>query len=215
MKIKICGIRCRHNLQEIQKLEPDFIGFIFYRDSPRFVGNGLSPEDLAIIPQGIKKTGVFVNQDEKEITKIKEEYKLDYVQLHGNETASFCRGLRENGLSIIKSFRVEKKSDFIEMNDFIPYCDYFLFDTMTSKYGGSGKKFDWKIMNGYKAGHPFILSGGIKPEDAAVIMSLSIPSLEGVDINSGFEIQPGLKDLEKLEIFWKNMNRNKLTKWSS
>ena len=201
MKIKICGIKQKENLQEIIKLKPDFIGFNFYPVSPRFIDNCLSPVDLAVIPRNIKKTGVFVNQDEYEISGIQWKYGLDYVQLHGDETPEVCKGLQSSGVRVIKAFRVDENFEFKELSYYIPFCDFFLFDALTEKFGGSGHKFDWGLLHKYDLGHPFFLSGGIAPEDAPGIRELSFSALAGVDINSRFEIQPGVKNILKLSEF--------------
>ncbi len=207
MKIKICGIKYRENLQELVKLKPDFLGFNFYPVSPRYIGNYLSPADLAVIPKRIKKTGVFVNQDEYEIAGIQWKYGLDYLQLHGSESPDLCRELKSSGVKIIKAFRIDDEFNFNDLSVYIPYCDYFLFDAPTEKYGGSGRKFEWNLLRKYDLGHPFFLSGGIGPEDSASINGLSVVSLSGVDINSRFEISAGLKDTEIVKLFMKSVRK--------
>ncbi len=205
MKVKICGITNSNNLLEILDLKPDFMGFIFYPASPRYVIDKLSPDELVEIPKSIKRTGVFVNSDLYTIEGVYWKYNLDFVQLHGDESSATCRQLSSSGLNIIKAFRLDKDFDFNILMDYIPYCKFFLFDTNSPEYGGSGKKFNWEILKKYDSGHPFILSGGIGPFDAEEILSINHPSLYGIDLNSRFEISAGVKDVEKLRIFLKSI----------
>lgn len=205
MKVKICGIRNRENLIEIQELNPDFMGFIFYPFSPRYMRDKLSPVDLQEIPETIKKTGVFVNMNVSEIENIVSSYNLDYAQLHGNESAEICKQLSSSGLNIIKAFRLDQGFNFDILTEYIPYCKYFLFDTFTPEYGGSGKKFNWNILKKYESEHPFLLSGGIGASDAEKILSFSHPSFIGVDLNSRFELSTGIKDVDKLKMFMKSV----------
>jgi phosphoribosylanthranilate isomerase len=163
MKIKVCGMKYKDNLQAVLELKPDFLGFNFYPVSPRFVENNLHTGDLALIPRSIKKVGIFVNQDEYEISGIKWKYGLDYIQLHGNESADVCKNLKKSGMKIIKAFRVDESFDEKTMISYISHCDFFLFDTPSEKFGGTGIKFNWNLLNDYGLGHPFFLSGGIKP----------------------------------------------------
>ena len=201
MQIKICGIKYKKNLQEVIKLYPELIGFNFFPSSPRYIGNNLSPADVAAIPISIRKAGIFVNQHEYEVSGIKREYNLDYVQLHGNESAETCRRLSSEGINIIKAFGIDIKFNFNILKDYQPYCDYFLFDTSSVNFGGSGIRFDWSVLTNYDLRHPFFLSGGIGPDDAERIRDLSFPDMGGVDINSKFELEPGLKDTELLKKF--------------
>lgn len=205
MKIKICGITDAVNLHEIIDLKPDFMGFIFYPASPRYMIEKLSPDDLMDIPKSIKRTGVFVNADLYTIEGLYWRYNLDFVQLHGDESPIECKQLSSSGLNIIKAFRLDHDFNFDILMDYIPYCKYFLFDTNTVEYGGSGKKFDWEILEKYDAGYPFILSGGIGSFDAEEILSIKHPSFYGIDLNSRFETSPGIKDVEKLRPFLKSV----------
>ena len=203
MKIKICGIKYKDNLQDIIRLSPDFLGFNFYRKSVRYMADELSPDDLAMIPGSIKKTGIFVNQDANEISGLTQKYGLDYVQLHGNESAEMCKTLNNSGIMIIKAFSIHFDFRFEALEAYLPWCSFFLFDTATPLFGGSGKKFDWNLLEKYTYAHPFFLSGGIKPGDAENLLNTGFPSMEGVDVNSGFETEPGIKDVEKLKVFMK------------
>ena len=205
MKIKICGLTEVNNISDILFLNPDYIGFIFYPASPRYIEDKLSPGDIISLKPGAKKTGVFVNSDFYEISGIYWKYYLDSVQLHGEESPELCKQLKASGMEIIKAFRVKEDFDFRSIADYIPFCRYFLFDTYTELKGGSGKKFDWRIINNYDLGHPFFLSGGISPLDAGDISGISHPSLQGVDLNSRFEDSPGIKNIAKLEKFIKQL----------
>lgn len=205
MEIKICGLTDVNNISDILDLNPDYIGFIFYPASPRYMEDKLSPENIISLRSNTKKTGVFVDSDFYEISGIYWKYNLDIVQLHGEESPELCKQLKSSGMEIIKAFRVKEGFDFRSIADYIPYCRYFLFDTYTHLHGGSGKKFDWKIVNAYDLGHPFFLSGGISPLDAEEISGISHPSLRGVDLNSRFEDSPGIKNIAKLEKFIKKV----------
>jgi len=207
MKIKICGINDYDNLKEILILQPDFMGFIFYPPSPRYVKNNLSPADLQDIPDSIKKTGVFVDMSVNELKEIVSLYDLNYIQLHGNESVEYCKELQSEGIKIIKAFRMSESFNFDILQDFIPFCQYFLFDTLVPQYGGSGLKFNWEMLKYYKLQHPFLLSGGIGPDDLMEIKSYSHPSFAGIDLNSRFELQPGIKDINKLKEFIQSVRK--------
>lgn len=199
--IKICGMRETENIISAAELAPDILGFIFYQKSSRFAGELLNPEILSTLPAEIRKAGVFVNAGYNEIMETAGKYSLNIVQLHGNESPGLCRHLKETGLQVIKVFNITDKTDFSISGQFIPWTDYFLFDSKTVDYGGSGQKFDWTLLEKYKNGHPFLLSGGISPLDAEEITGITNPSFQGIDLNSRFEIRPGLKDIEKLKHF--------------
>lgn len=205
MIIKICGITDKSNLRKIVSLHPDMMGFIFYPVSARFVGDKLHPDDLVEIPKKIKRVGVFVNADEYEINGLFWKYNLDMIQLHGEETPALCRQLSAMNIPVIKAFHLNESFDFDRVEDYMRYCRYFLFDTKAEKYGGTGSKFNWDILNNYKLGHPFILSGGIAPGDEDKIISVNNPSLIGVDINSRFETSAGIKDIPLLKTFLQNL----------
>jgi phosphoribosylanthranilate isomerase len=201
MKVKICGMRDSDNIIAAAELMPDIIGFIFYQSSARFAGELLNPVTLPQLPEGISKAGVFVNADYAFISDTIQEYSLDMVQLHGDEPPELCYRLRESGTRIIKAFHVDENTRFRLFSQYIACTDYFLLDTTSKNYGGSGKKFDWTILNSYDLGHPFFLSGGIGPGDVPLIEGIKNPSFEGVDLNSRFETEPGLKNIEKLKEF--------------
>jgi phosphoribosylanthranilate isomerase len=208
LKIKICGMREPENILAVAELKPDFIGFIFYPDSPRFAAEFLSPEILSKLVPHITKAGVFVNADFDEITRTVRKYSLDIVQLHGNETPELCGQLRYAGIEVIKAFNINVNSDFKICSQYINCTNYFLFDTLASVHGGSGHKFDWRILDSYTSGHPLFLSGGITSIDAGNILKITNSSFIGVDLNSRFEIKPGLKDIEKLKKFISELRTN-------
>ncbi|MPR34173.1 phosphoribosylanthranilate isomerase [Salmonirosea aquatica] len=199
MKLKVCGMRERINIQSLIPLKPDFIGFIFYDKSPRYVGEGLNEEIIRQVPSSIKKVGVFVNASPDYIMSMARQYDLQYVQLHGNEMPDFCRILRQKGLNIIKAFSVDNDFNFAMLNNYKPFCDLFLFDTKGTLPGGNGVPFDWNILRKYDQEKPFLLSGGISVDniDKVIELSRSI-RIYGIDINSCFEIEPGVKDIEQI-----------------
>ena len=200
LKIKICGMREAGNVRDISGLMPDYMGFIFYPGSKRYAGR-LSPEEVRDLPGNIKKVSVFVNAAREEIVSTCKAYSIRILQLHGDEPPAFCRSLREDGFKVIKAFRLGQGLDMEDMEGFAEVCDYILFDTSGDGFGGTGKTFDWKQLAHYTLELPFFLSGGIAPGDADRIMDMDIPQLYGVDLNSRFEIKPGLKNIEELENF--------------
>jgi phosphoribosylanthranilate isomerase len=199
--IKICGMRESENIMAAAELQPDFMGFIFYPESPRFAGELLNPQVLSNLPADIRKTGVFVNAEYNKIRETIVKYSLNVVQLHGNESPDLCRRLKETGVLVMKVFNIRDCLSFTMYKDFISCTDYFLFDTMTVSYGGSGQKFDWTMFERHDPGHPFFLSGGIGPQDSDNIIQITNSSFYGIDLNSRFEIKPGFKDIEKLKKF--------------
>jgi phosphoribosylanthranilate isomerase len=201
MKVKVCGMRNRENIREVVACKPDFLGFIFYPSSKRFVGENFDPRLLRSVPPYLNKVGVFVNENHETIIRLVERYGLNFVQLHGDEDHSFAAVLKAKRIAVIKSFRVDKNLDFKVTEPFLPYCEYFLFDTESELFGGSGEKFDWNILQQFNYVKPFFLSGGITPGDAASIAALKHPSLFAVDINSGFETSTGIKDAFKVNEF--------------
>ena len=188
MKIKVCGMRDAENISELVKLKPEFIGFIFYNKSKRFVSD-FSQVDF---PEGIKKVGVFVNETIENILEIVYKYQLDLVQLHGNESSEFCKKLinaftersqsektrhsqlvsKSHELEIIKAFSVDEYFNFESTVAFKKSCDYFLFDTKGTNYGGNGVKFNWEILQKYNGKVPFLLSGGISKDDVEEIQKI-------------------------------------------
>ncbi|YBU88292.1 MAG: phosphoribosylanthranilate isomerase [Candidatus Walczuchella monophlebidarum] len=200
-KIKVCGLKYTSNIMEILIIKPDFIGFIFYPFSTRFIKKYLTITNFC----EVKKIGVFVNSYEKYVLQKIENYRLDLIQLHGNEDVKFCYSLYKKKIKIIKAFNVDQNFSFEKIQKYSNCVDYFLFDTKTSKYGGSGKKFLWVKLYEYYFDIPFFLSGGITINDTYEILKLSHPKLFCIDINSHFEITPGLKNSNLISNFIKKI----------
>ncbi len=193
------------NREAVEKLPVDFIGFIFHPESRRFVGSNTEP---GLFNAGKIKIAVFVDENAFEILGIAKNLGFDHVQLHGKENPKTCQILRNQGLRVIKAFNLHDDFDFPSLKAYEKSVDYLLFDTKTVLPGGSGKKFNWKILEKYTEKKPFLLSGGIKPEDAEEIKHLEHPQLFGIDLNSGFEDEPGLKNVEKLKKFISQLQVN-------
>lgn len=210
MRVKVCGMRDQANIEQIIALEPDFIGFIFYDKSERYVGEGLDEEFIKNIPQHIRKVGVFVNSLPNYILSMVKKYDLHYVQLHGNELPDFCRVIRQKGVNVIKAFQIDESFNFGMLTNYKPHCDLFLFDTKGAHPGGNGVAFDWKLLQKYDREKPFIISGGIHLNNLEEIAELTktLP-VYAVDINSKFEVAPGQKDAEKVGEFIQLMKKIK------
>jgi len=200
MIVKVCGLKYKENIYDICQTGVDFIGFIFYKKSPRYVENQLETDVISEIPNNIKKIGVFVNSTVDEIKKLIAIYDLTGVQLHGNESPELCRLFKKECI-VIKAFSMRDDFDFSILENYVSCCDYFLFDTFSADYGGSGLKFNWQILQKYRYDIPFFLSGGISIEDVDLIRNFSHPQFYGIDINSKFEVKPGFKDVEKVRKF--------------
>jgi phosphoribosylanthranilate isomerase len=198
--IKVCGMRDAENIREVEALGIDLMGFIFWPKSSRYVS-----ERPAYLPTKCKRVGVFVDEDIKQVKRIAEEYALDYIQLHGHESPAYCAQLQ--GLKLIKAISVSSREDIMTYKSYEGLVDYFLFDTKCPSVGGSGQQFDWTVLADYVGKTPFLLSGGIGPDDAErlrqVFASGGFPARKcaGIDLNSRFELAPGLKDINKLKSF--------------
>lgn len=203
MKIKVCGMKHPDNIRDLGTLAIDFMGMIFYEKSPRYVDK-LTLEDLNLLPQYIERVGVFVNAEIDLIIEKVNQYGLDLIQLHGNESPEFCKDLNRT-LPIIKAFSISDVMDIEQTKAYDGLQGYFLFDTKTPQYGGSGQKFDWAILDSYTGHTPFLLSGGISIDDATEIRKIKHPQFYGIDLNSKFEKEPGLKDIELLQQFIKEL----------
>ena len=189
------------NIQEIESLKPDFMGFIFWDKSVRYYD-----KTSISISSEINRVGVFVNEKIEEVLKKIKQYNLDFVQLHGGENEDYCNAIKDH-CKIIKVFSISKGFKFKDSKPFENLCHYFLFDTKTSSYGGSGKKFDWNILNNYDSKKPFFLSGGISLDDIDEIKKIfnsKLPLL-GIDINSQFENKLLEKDCNKIKLLIKNL----------
>jgi len=206
MKIKICGLNQKENIIQILSLKPDMAGFIFYPLSPRYFQlDNLDGIDFS----STKKAGVFVNENPEKVTETGRKFRLDYLQLHGSENPEYCRKLKAGGFKLIKAFSVDQDFKFESTLPFAEYCDYFLFDTKGSAYGGTGKKFNWNFLRNYHEQIPFVLSGGVSSEDSGSISELKQKCnfLGCVDINSLFELSPGIKDVSLCRNFIEQLNK--------
>ena len=219
MKLKVCGMKYQENIAEVAGLQPDYMGFIFYEKSARFVET-----DTPEIRKNIKKTGVFVNASIEAITKQVSKHNLQAVQLHGNESPEFCdtlrhaelvsashyKNLKQVQVEVIKVFSIKDEFDFSVLEPYENSCDYYLFDTKGRLPGGNGYTFDWSVLENYPSTKPYFLSGGIGLEETEEVLSfLGKPASKycyAIDVNSSFEIKPGLKNIEKLTAF-----KNKLS----
>jgi phosphoribosylanthranilate isomerase len=201
LKIKVCGMRDPENVSGVVAARPDFIGFIFYPKSKRFVGFEPSPEIRTVVLDSVKKVGVFVDETSEKALEIYQNWKLDVVQLHGHETPDYCRQIQSSGITVFKAFSVDESFDFATLEAYSEGCDYFLFDTKGQLPGGTGQKFNWQLLKNYKGLVPFFLSGGIGPDDLEAIRNFEHPRWRGIDINSGFEVNSALKDVEQVKRF--------------
>lgn len=217
MIIKVCGMRDGANIREVAALGVDWIGMIFYPKSPRYVrmipsGAGIIPdraaEGEASLLEKVKRVGVFVDDMPQNIVTRAYNYHLDLIQLHGHETPTLIRNLRATldpdirpGVKFIKAISVGSADDITQCEPYEGVVDYFLFDTRCTTMGGSGQQFDWTVLNAYKGHTPFLLSGGIGPDDADRVKAFNHPQCVGIDLNSRFEVEPGVKDIDKLRTF--------------
>ncbi len=215
LKIKICGMKQPKNISEVAELQPDYMGFIFYEKTPRYF-----EAEIPQLSPGIKKTGVFVNASVDYILEKVKKNKLQTVQLHGGESAEFCQELKiifagMDRMEIIKVFSVKEEFDFSELQEFEESVDYFLFDTKGKTKGGTGETFNWELLKDYPSSTPFFLSGGIGPEEVDDIKKLQKHFEQqgkpevfyAVDVNSKFELEPGMKDPNLLQKFSEKLKK--------
>ena len=204
MIVKVCGITDDGQFKWLENHNIDMIGLNFYQPSSRFI------KDNSLVEKSSKskKVGVFVNATFEEVIARTNKFNLDMVQLHGNETAMFCNRIAKE-LPVIKAFGLDEDFKFNDLESYIDSTTYFLFDTKSISYGGSGRKFNWDKLRAYKFNKPFILSGGITLADIPEILNLKLSALAGIDVNSGFEQMPGIKDLGKIEVMIKLINNEK------
>lgn len=205
MNLKVCGMTDFEQLKTLEEFGIEFAGLIFYEGSKRFVSNKLEDQKSQIRNLQIKRVGVFVNARTEDIKEKVKEYGLSYVQLHGDESPEFCEEIKKF-IPVIKAVRINDETKLLnELRDYEEACDYFLFDTDSKHYGGTGKKFDWQILESVAIAKPFFLSGGIGLQDVAEINAFDHPMLYAIDINSKFEISQGIKDLKQVEAFIQNL----------
>jgi phosphoribosylanthranilate isomerase len=204
MKLKICGMK--DNIGEVAALQPDYLGFIFWKPSKRFFGGSI-PE----LDKTISRVGVFVDANIDEILSCTQTFSLNAIQLHGNESPEFCAKLKEqfkkqhNKIDILKVFSIKDSFDFSQLGPYEMSADFFLFDTKGKLPGGNGYQFNWEVLKGYPSKKPYFLSGGIGPEELDSVLEFlqkeESKYCYAIDVNSKFEIAPGLKDINRLKEF--------------
>ncbi len=209
IKIKVCGMRNPANIEKLIKLDIDYIGFIFYKKSPRYVGH-LSRDVLKQIPGDMHSVGVFVNGEPCLVSHTIQSFSLDYIQLHGDESPEYCMRIKQEqpGIRIIKAFGIMDTIDNELLKTYTGVADFFLFDTSIPGYGGSGKSFNRDILRHYNLDIPFFLSGGIDESILKDKETLSLPGLHALDINSRFETVPGEKNIRHIETFIEKLNHH-------
>ena len=194
LRVKVCGMSQSDNIQALAKLEIDYMGFIFYKGSKRYV----AAPNIADIPASINKVAVFVNPSFAEVqARIQEGF--NSIQLHGDESVEFCRQVKAEGISLIKAFGIQDAVDWQQLADYLEVVDYFLFDTSSAAYGGTGKVFNWSLLQAYPYEKAYFLSGGLDLLNIPDALALESSKLVGLDLNSKFEISPGLKNIEKIK----------------
>ncbi len=204
MRVKVCGMTQQEQVESLADMGVTFAGFIFYPKSPRYVFKHMTTTQIRK-ENNINKVGVFVNATIEEVLHMVDECRLHIVQLHGDESPKYCEKIADY-VSVVKAFRLSD-NDSVEwmIRPYMDVCDMFMFDTMGAGYGGTGKKFDWSILKGTTIGKPFFLSGGIEPGDEENLKAFTeepvAKALFAIDINSKFEVSPGIKDLEKIGQF--------------
>ena len=198
-------MREAENIREVEALGIDMMGFIFWPKSSRYVSQ--RPDYL---PKRVKRVGVFVDEDPEQVKQLAGDYGLDYIQLHGHETPEVISYLRTPALPhprIIKAFNISTAEDLIQTQPYEGLVDYFLFDAKGKSVGGNGEKFNWNVLDAYQGSTPFLLSGGIGPDDTERVNAFHHPKCIGIDLNSRFELAPGLKDVNALRRFVNDINR--------
>ena len=215
MKVKICGLKFPENIKQVTQLKPDYVGFIFYNQTQRSI-ELIDLESIVIgIPDKINTVGVFVNETIQEVIEKKSYYKLDYVQLHGDENSDYCNQLKQRDIKIIKAFSVNEEFNFDTTLPYSNYCDYFLFDTKSSLRGGNGVTFNWQILDKYTGEIPFFLSGGIGIENLEQALSLNHKKLFALDLNSKLESEIGFKNIELTKTCINKIIKNKKNEYTT
>jgi phosphoribosylanthranilate isomerase len=209
MRIKVCGMTQLEQVDQLAEMGVTFAGFIFYPKSPRYVFKNMTTTQIRK-ENNINKVGVFVNATVEEVLHMVDECRLHMVQLHGDETPKFCEKIADY-VSVVKAFRLSDNDNIEWMTrPYMEMCDMFMFDTMGAGYGGTGKKFEWDMLKQTVIGKPFFLSGGIEPGDEERLKTFSAEpvakALFAIDINSRFEVSPGIKDMDRIKEFVKNLN---------
>ena len=206
MAIKICGMKDPDNIKAVSLLTPMLMGFIFYDKTPRNAA-GLDADIISLLPEYVRPVAVFVNASRDFIEEIIAKYGFKIIQLHGNETPDECSYWKDHGVTVFKAIPVGNREDIARTVAYEGSVDAFLFDTRSEKAGGSGKHFDWTLLDEYTGNTPYLLSGGISPDDVDDIIAAMRPGIAGIDINSRFESSPGVKDLGLLTHFILSLRR--------
>lgn len=218
MKIKVCGMRDPQNILSLAELKPDYMGLIFYPQSKRFIADP-DKATLSSLPDSISLTGVFVDEEEGLVVQKAIHYGLSAIQLHGAESPEYCKILRrklkeslpDKHIELIKAFGIYSGFDFSTLEPYNDVVDYFLFDTKTSEHGGSGIAFDWTILDQYDGEKQFFLSGGLSPDNIDDLFNLATNKIYALDLNSRFETEPGLKNIESLRSAFQLIRANKVS----
>lgn len=217
-QVKVCGMREPGNIADVAQLPIQYMGFIFYPKSSRYVGDSelqawLSRSGEAL--GDVARVGVFVNAEFDDILNRVHDYELDYVQLHGTESPEYCAELTNlwsfssvRRARVIRSFPIDPDFDFAQTAAYEPYADLFLFDTKGAGYGGTGRQFDWSLLQQYHGTKSFLLSGGIQPDSVAALLRVDHPQMIGVDINSGFEEEPARKKVADIDLFIRQFRKS-------
>lgn len=198
--IKVCGMREAENIRQVEALGVDMMGFIFWSGSSRYVSSFPS-----YLPDSALRVGVFVDEEVERVVSLAKTYALDYIQLHGHESPDYCARLKDYRL--IKAFSISSPSDLASVAEYEDMVELFLFDTKGKSVGGNGEKFDWNVLSAYEGRVPFLLSGGIAPDDVSQILAFHYPKCVGFDLNSRFEVSPALKDIDKLNFFLQSIRQ--------
>lgn len=206
MILKICGMTLPADIARVAALAPSMMGFIFYDKTPRSA-IGLDPRVISALPPAVIPVAVFVDAPGEEILSVVREYGFRVVQLHGAESPALCLSLRRRGLTVIKALHVAAVDDLAAAKAYENAAHIIILDTKTQLHGGSGRKFDWRILQHYSASIPYLLSGGIGPDDIDRIIAHRHPHMLGIDINSRFETSPGVKDIPAITQFINNLTR--------
>jgi phosphoribosylanthranilate isomerase len=205
--IKVCGMRDGANIEAVASLAPDYMGFIFYPKSLRYAGE-MDPGIISRLPKSVTPVGVFVNESKDSIISTAKRFHITTLQLHGNETPRQCQELRDTGYTVIKAVAINEPAQLSELAKYQNNVDLMLFDTTGKDVnGGTGKKWDWQLIENYPLKTPFMLSGGISSDDVDKIIAARQPMMAGADVNSRFEISPGIKDVDKLSKFINSLRK--------
>jgi len=205
--VKVCGMKEQHNIMQLLELPIQYIGHIFYKKSSRYA---IDTPNISL-PTSIKKTGVFVNSELEEILQKVEDLSLTAIQLHGNEHPELAKILQEKGLEVIKAFGIDEEFDWKQLEPFMESVDYFLFDSKSPAYGGTGQTFNWQKLHDYPYKKPYFLSGGLSLENLEEALRFDDQRLIGLDLNSKFEIEPGIKNIENIKLALKTIRNEQIS----